>query len=363
MKKNIIGITLFFMILFLVSCTSKSNIIISKYIQNDINYYKNQAIELYNGTKKTVDLSKHQLLIYSNGNDFIDDPDFVINLTGKIEAGKTFVVVNNDASKELLDKADMVSEDLEFDGNDVIHLKRGKKILDLVHDLGDRTDNFKDEIYVRKDNITNGNSEVSMGSHKNSEWDFYIPNKYDIIGSHPVIHPDKPLFRENNEIINPNSPVKDQFAETFLTGGVTYTNDGDTAHFLPTFVNDARVRFLGINTPELDHNFGKHDKWAPEAHDNLDRMLKFGDYKTDTDAVIYLQFESTGRTDTYGRTLAYVWSDGVFTNYEQVYEGYSRVSGANKATNKAYDANGIYLFRWLNRAEEHARINKLRLWS
>lgn len=361
MKKAIIGLFLVVSTIVLVACGgSKSSIIISKYIQNDIDFYDNQAIELYNVSKGTINLRKYSFNIYSNGEDDINSPDYEVQLTGEIKSKETFLIVHSGASEELLELADLVSKDLVFDGNDVIHLRHGKKVIDLVHDLGDRTDNFKDEIYVRKDTITKGNRTIEMGGHKNSEWDFYIPNFYKVIGSHPVLHPEVPKFRENTAIINPDAPEKDQYPETVLTGGVIGINDGDTASFLPDYSGDARVRFLGINTPELDHSGGKHEKWAPEARDSLQEMLKWQESEK---AVIYLQFEASGKNDNYGRTLAYVWSDGLFTNYEQVLKGFTRVSGANKASSKAYDDQGIYLFRWLHRAENYARDNRLGLWS
>lgn len=341
--------------IFLVSCGNKdNNLIISKYVQNDIDFYDNQAIEIYNPSKKAINLKGHSLLIYSNGNDEEEYPDFTIELTGKLESKKTLVIVHEDATQELLDKADILTSELVFDGNDVIHLLKGKKVIDLIHDLGDILDNFKDEVYVRRDIITSGNSKVSAGGHNNHEWDFYVPWHYEVLGTHPVKHPEKPLLRINTAIINPGAPEKDQYPE-MVKVQVISLNDGDTASFTGGFSGDARVRFLGIDTPELDHSAGNHQPFAVEATDNLKKLLK-----SDTkDAEIYLQFEASGRVDNYSRTIAYVWSDGLFTNYEQVLAGYTGVFSVTKDKNKAYDGNGIYLFRWLNRGLDYAKENRL----
>ena len=71
--------------------------------------------------------------------------------------------------------------------------------------------------------------------------------------------------------------------------------DGDTLHL----TDGRKVRFVGINTPELDHKDGKHDAYAVEATAHLDSLL--GEF-------VYIQ-TSKSQQDRYGRYLYYLFDE------------------------------------------------------
>ncbi len=71
--------------------------------------------------------------------------------------------------------------------------------------------------------------------------------------------------------------------------------DGDTLHL----VDGRKVRFVGINTPELDHKNGDHDPYAVEARQFLDSLL---------DQFVYVQTSNSQR-DRYGRYLYYLFDE------------------------------------------------------
>jgi endonuclease YncB( thermonuclease family) len=74
-------------------------------------------------------------------------------------------------------------------------------------------------------------------------------------------------------------------------------NDGDTV----TLDNNRLVRFIGINTPEINHrNISKSEPYALEAKALLERYIRPGDK-------IHLVYDKT-KQDKYGRKLAYVYS-------------------------------------------------------
>ncbi len=74
-------------------------------------------------------------------------------------------------------------------------------------------------------------------------------------------------------------------------------NDGDTV----TLDNGRLVRFIGIDTPEINHkNLSKSEDYALEAKQLLQRYIKPGDK-------LRLVFDKT-KQDKYGRKLAYVHS-------------------------------------------------------
>lgn len=70
--------------------------------------------------------------------------------------------------------------------------------------------------------------------------------------------------------------------------------DGDTIHL----VDGRKVRLVGINTPELDHKYGRHEPYAVQATAFLrERLGQF----------VYLQPAKDGQ-DRYGRYLYYLFN-------------------------------------------------------
>jgi len=88
--------------------------------------------------------------------------------------------------------------------------------------------------------------------------------------------------------------------------------DGDTV----VLANGDRIRYIGINTPELHHPQKGAEYYAKEAL-NFNKELVLG-------KPVRLEFDKE-RFDRYGRTLAYVYlEDGTFVNKELVKRGYAR---------------------------------------
>tara|TARA_R110001583_G_scaffold6618_7_gene33630 strand:+ start:5190 stop:5933 length:744 start_codon:yes stop_codon:yes gene_type:complete len=74
-------------------------------------------------------------------------------------------------------------------------------------------------------------------------------------------------------------------------------NDGDTV----TLENGRLVRFIGINTPEINHrNISKSEPYALDAKILLEKYIRPGDK-------LKLIYDKT-KQDKYGRKLAYVFS-------------------------------------------------------
>jgi hypothetical protein len=104
---------------------SKSkNLIISQYVEGQGN---NQALELYNGSDKAIDLVKenYQLEVFFHGYDF---PGEVIQLKGLIEPQKTFVITNANAGADMTSVANQKVNGLVFKGADAVVLKTGFNI-------------------------------------------------------------------------------------------------------------------------------------------------------------------------------------------------------------------------------------------
>jgi endonuclease YncB( thermonuclease family) len=181
-----------------------------------------------------------------------------------------------------------------------------------------------------------------------NEWDAYVPGYVAPLGTHPI---QKPTILEINTSYLSNSwgnPTVSGMVEVVLTG----INDGDTASFAPGFEGTSRVRFLGVDTPET---FPVADPWGPEAKAYTTSIL------TAPNVQIYLQSDPyLGATETYGRSLGYVWVSGVLLNYEIIRHGYS-YNYLSTDTKLVY--GNRYLYRWFQDAERYARENKLGIHS
>ncbi len=91
---------------------------------------------------------------------------------------------------------------------------------------------------------------------------------------------------------------------------VRRVNDGDTI----TLTDGRLVRYIGVDTPEIDYKKRRAEPLAYEARDYNRRLLHGGKVRLGFDRQT---------SDRYGRTLAYVFlQDGTFVNAEVLRQGY-----------------------------------------
>jgi micrococcal nuclease len=91
--------------------------------------------------------------------------------------------------------------------------------------------------------------------------------------------------------------------------------DGDTIH-VRVRNRVEKVRYIGVNTPELHHPTRRQEPGGREAH-AANRKLVEGKR-------VRLELDVQSR-DRYGRLLAYVWIDGTMVNAELVRLGFAQV--------------------------------------
>ncbi|HHT21712.1 MAG TPA: T9SS type A sorting domain-containing protein [Bacteroidales bacterium] len=160
------------------------DLIISGYYEGASN---DKAIELYNGTGKTVDLSKYSLKKQSNG-----DGKFVATyyLSGNLPNNKTCLVVYqpptsqtpvNDALKS---KADLFTDSIcAFNGNDALALFRNGIQIDVVGKIDGGAD-YKwgeNKILKRKSNITHPSNHFDL-----ADWDEFPYEQFEKMGAHSM---------------------------------------------------------------------------------------------------------------------------------------------------------------------------------
>lgn len=119
--------------------------------------------------------------------------------------------------------------------------------------------------------------------------------------------------------------------------------DGDTARFI---INneEKKVRFLAIDTPEVD----KNEPYSNEAKDYTCNMLKNA-------KEIYLEYDgNSDKEDKYGRILAFIYVDDVLLQKSLIEKGYAKV---------AYIYGDYAYVDELREIEEQAKSKKVGIWG
>ncbi|MBQ9279569.1 MAG: thermonuclease family protein [Clostridia bacterium] len=129
--------------------------------------------------------------------------------------------------------------------------------------------------------------------------------------------------------------------------GYIKTSDGDTARFMLDGEN-VRVRFLGINTPEVAGENKVEEPYGNEA--SLYTKNKLENAKK-----IEIEYDDVAdREDRYGRKLAWIWVDDELLEIELLEQGLA----------KTYMLKNNYRYATeLKEAESKAKDQKIGLWN
>ena len=123
---------------------------------------------------------------------------------------------------------------------------------------------------------------------------------------------------------------------------VRWVDDGDTV----VLADGRRVRYCGINAPEVAHEDRPAQRFGPEARDFNRKLV----YKK----AVRLEFDRE-KHDQYGRVLAYLFlKDGTFVNAELVKSGCAYY--VFRRPNKKYDS-------LLLRLQRKAMAKKVGMWE
>lgn len=314
--------------------TAKHDLLISKYVEGSM---YNRAVELYNHTDHVVDLSEYRLVIYNDGS---EEATIKIQLVGNLSPKSTYVLSYTQSYEETRLKADFVTNELDFNGNDAIAIEYyNGQTIDVLGNIGWGLFITSDMTLVRKQMITKPSATFSI-----ADWDKYAKDYTDVLGTHPVTYPTTFSF-DPSYLDQPFSVPGGVDQVSFISN-----NDGDTAQFTPGFVGSERLRFIGVDTPETGSGIV-----AVRATQYTYNALK--NAKT-----VYIQYDpSSGSTDTYGRRLGLIWYDGKLLNYELVLNGYSQNNYSDSRGLLVF--NGISLEVWMANAEAYAKANRLGVWG
>lgn len=124
--------------------------------------------------------------------------------------------------------------------------------------------------------------------------------------------------------------------------------DGDTANFKTSSGTVYKTRFLAVDTPETVHPTKEVEAYGKEASDyTCETLTNAKEIKLEYD-------DNSDREDKYGRTLAWVWVDGVLLQQSLVEKGLAEV---------AYLYDDYQYTSLLQDAEAVAKANKVGQWS
>lgn len=292
-------------------------------------YFSNdRAIEIYNKGNDDINLNEYQICIYKQNN---KEPYQTISLSGTLEAKKTFVIVHDQSSDSLKEKADLI-EELMVDGTWPISLNHKDKIVDVLGKIGFQHDYSTYTDIARKNEFLIGREEMN-----NYDWIKYDADKIDLLGTIDVTISEE-------ELLQGQRLTTEDFSRPFIQNGyggggaikvkLAYTGDGDTTNFYldssdisGDLSSREIIRYLGINTPEIQHGTSiDAEPWGYAAK-------RFNNQVINNAKSFAIQTSKGGSyRDTYGRLLGYVWysnltnpqpEDYMCLNFEMVREAYA----------------------------------------
>ena len=163
-----------------------SELFISEYVEGSS---LNKALELYNPTSESIDLSNYQLKIYFNGRTSVGK---TISLNGSLAPQTTYVVASSNGHSDLTSRADQLVGGGWFNGDDAITLIKGAVVVDRIGQLG--TDpgsswgsgdtSTKNHTLRRKTSISEGETDPSSSFEPSDQWLGFAIDTFDGLGAH-----------------------------------------------------------------------------------------------------------------------------------------------------------------------------------
>lgn len=187
-----------------VKAETAPNLFFSEYIEGS-SY--NKALEIYNPTGSTIDLSGYKIEEYVNGNP--GPPDHTINLSSfSLSTGNVYVVCHTSFVDPPRDTVcNLKTGSLDYNGNDAVVLKNRDTVIDVIGQLGvnpcgsgscnggwgtENTTTYNHTL-VRKCGITQGDSNGNDIFDPSVEWDGYAIDTFSYLSSHTLCFPSPTL--------------------------------------------------------------------------------------------------------------------------------------------------------------------------
>lgn len=207
--------------------SAATDLYISEYVEGS-SY--NKALEFFNGTKNSIDLSAYEIQFYFNGS---ASAGRTINLTGKIAPGKTFVLSHSSADTAILVKANQTSGGSWYNGDDAVVLLNGGTSIDSLGQIGvdpgsewgTGVNSTKDNTIRRLSSVTTGDIDAYNAFDPSLEWEGFALNTFDGLGAH--------TFNGGGTLPPPPAPTP--VAKLIINEVDADTTGSDTAEFIELF--------------------------------------------------------------------------------------------------------------------------------
>lgn len=364
MKKNFLFSLLFITCLATVGCFGNSeNKTNSPLILSELHSASDtdsRAIELYNISNNDIDLKEYEIKI-SNG--------YTIELSGIIKPKTTFVIVKDGSKDNFIEKADLVTENLFYNGMQAVSLLKGNYLCDVFNFPGATFDCGSYLDLCRKNEYL-----IGRKTYRQYDWIRYACDDTSRLGNIEAISDeelcegpkltqydfDKPFSKEDG--VGGGGAIKVTLASM---------GDGDTTRFNfgysdPYVYGNQSVRYLCLDTPETQHGDEISEMpWGVAAANYNNSILR------KAKAFAVSSSPDLATRETYGRVLGFVWvsyidnpkpEDYICLNHLMVKEGYStmRFLGKNQKDDKT-NYKGISFTNIMFNVELLAIENKIKI--
>jgi hypothetical protein len=156
--------------------TLASDLFISEYVEGLSN---NKAIEIYNGTGNSVDLSAYSIKKQTNGAGVYSTEQI---LSGTLANNDVYVYANTSANATILGVADSNNNTtMTFNGNDAVALFKSGEQIDEVGVFNQTTDWGKDLTLIRKSTVSAPKATFDL-----ADWDSQVTDYVANLGSHTM---------------------------------------------------------------------------------------------------------------------------------------------------------------------------------
>jgi hypothetical protein len=215
------------------------NLFFSEYVEGSSN---NKAIEIFNGTGASVDLSQYTVKLASNGGTW--STTNIITPTGTLAHNDVFVIANSQASAAILGVSDVTSTVTYFNGDDALGLFQGDTMIDIIGiyqndpgtawDVAGVTGATLNHTLVRKSTVVSGNLDWTAAAGTNADDGEWIVHDIDYVANLGM-HTFEPGTGNNvaTPTFNPGggtyaSPVSVTISCVTPNSSIFYTTDGST---------------------------------------------------------------------------------------------------------------------------------------
>lgn len=154
-----------------------------------------RALEFYNPTDTTIDLSTCKLKLYSNGSVTVNK---TIDLSGSLAAGNVYVTCSSSVTDSDSTNCNDKGMTLQYNGDDAIELVCNDVTLDVIGKIGeqknwsgtnekDETISTKESTLIRKCDIVHGDTNGSDDFDPSVEWTSQPKDTFSYLGSHTAV--------------------------------------------------------------------------------------------------------------------------------------------------------------------------------